>query len=77
MPDHDKYQNQLASQKFSAHDLRVINTKEQGTVLQLADGTIQGCNPAAEEILGLTAEQLIGRTCLDPPWQAIHEDGSP
>jgi PAS domain S-box-containing protein len=77
MPDHDQYQNQLASQKFSPQDLRVINTKEQGTVLQLADGTIQGCNPAAEEILGLTAEQLIGRTSLDPPWQAIHEDGSP
>jgi PAS domain S-box-containing protein len=77
MPDFDKCQNQLADEKFSPRDRSMINIKEQGTVLQLADGTIQGCNPAAEQILGLTAEQLIGRTSLDPPWQAIHEDGSP
>ena len=77
MPDFDQCQNQLADEKFSPRDRLMIKTKEQGTVLQLADGTIQGCNLAAEQILGLTAEQLIGRTSLDPPWQAIHEDGSP
>jgi PAS domain S-box-containing protein len=33
-------------------------------------------NPAAERILGLTLDQLTGRTSVDPRWQAIHEDGT-
>src|SRR5262249_47542781 len=28
-------------------------------------------------ILGLSAEQMMGRTPHDPRWRAIHEDGSP
>jgi diguanylate cyclase (GGDEF)-like protein/PAS domain S-box-containing protein len=49
----------------------------EGVVLQREDGGIVSCNPAAEEILGLTADQMIGRTSLDPRWHAIREDGSP
>ncbi|MCV3215526.1 PAS domain-containing protein, partial [Plectonema radiosum NIES-515] len=45
-------------------------------VLQLADGTIQAGNSACDRILGLTAEQLMGRTSVDDLWQWIHEDGS-
>ena len=33
-------------------------------------------NPAAERILGLTFDQMQGRTFMDPRWRAIHEDGS-
>jgi PAS domain S-box-containing protein len=51
--------------------------QERAMVLQLADGRIQACNPESERILGLTAEQLIGRNWLDAPWQAINVDGSP
>jgi eukaryotic-like serine/threonine-protein kinase len=42
-----------------------------------ADGTFRACNKSAERILGLTAEQMKGRTPLNPGWQAIREDGSP
>ncbi len=55
----------------------VINTLSEGIVLQTADGSIQACNTAAEAILGLTADQMMGRTSIDPRWRAIHEDGSP
>ncbi|MEP6988451.1 MAG: PAS domain S-box protein, partial [Chloroflexota bacterium] len=55
----------------------VINAMSEGVVLQGQDGTIQASNPAAELILGLTADQMMGRTSLDPLWRAIHEDGSP
>ena len=48
-----------------------------GIVFQLADGTIQSCNIDAEIILGYTAEQLIGTSIFSPPWQTIHENGSP
>lgn len=55
----------------------VIAALSEGIIMQMQDGTIQACNAAAERILGLTAEQLVGRTPIDPGWYAIHEDGSP
>jgi PAS domain S-box-containing protein len=45
-------------------------------LFQDAKGCIVACNPAAANILGLTASQLIGCTSLEPTWQTIHEDGS-
>ncbi|MBK8792210.1 MAG: PAS domain S-box protein [Holophaga sp.] len=52
-------------------------TMVQGVVYQNAQGEIISANPAAEEILGLTLDQMLGRTSLDPRWGCIHEDGSP
>jgi PAS domain-containing protein len=48
-----------------------------GTVLQSADAIIQACDAAAEQMFGYTAEQLIGASLFDLPWQNIHPDGSP
>ncbi len=47
-----------------------------GTILQLADGSIQGCNADAEIILGYSAEQMMVVNYFTPPWQTIHQDGS-
>jgi len=55
----------------------VINAMHEGLVMQLRNGEIVACNPAAEDILGLTADQMCGRTSVDPRWRAIHEDGTP
>ncbi|NPV87840.1 MAG: PAS domain S-box protein [Anaerolineae bacterium] len=54
----------------------LFETMTQGVVYQDEDGFIFSANPAAEEILGLTLEQMQGRTSFDPRWHAIHEDGS-
>ncbi len=54
-----------------------IAAGQEGMVLQLADGSIQGCNASAECVLGLTAEQMQEWTAIAPRWQSIHEDGSP
>jgi PAS domain S-box-containing protein len=48
-----------------------------GVVVQDGRGTIIEANPAACEILGLTPDEVRGRTSVDPRWHAIHEDGSP
>lgn len=48
----------------------------QGVTYQNAVGEIIAVNPAAERILGLTIEQMQGKTSIDPNWKAIHEDGS-
>ncbi|RPJ60340.1 MAG: PAS domain S-box protein, partial [Dehalococcoidia bacterium] len=47
-----------------------------GVIYQDAAGNIISANKAAEHILGLPHEQLIGRNALDPRWRYIHEDGS-
>jgi PAS domain S-box-containing protein len=54
----------------------LFETMVQGVVYQDADGYIISANHAAELILGLTLEQLLGRVSKDPRWKAIHEDGS-
>ena len=55
----------------------IVSKLAEGVVLQSADGQILTCNPAAERILGLSVDQLAGRSSLDPRWRAIHEDGAP
>ncbi len=54
----------------------VVAAMTEGIVVQGADGAIQNANASAQRILGLTADQISGRTSLDPRWRAIHEDGS-
>jgi len=54
----------------------LFKTMAQGVVYQDAEGQIISANPAAEKILGLTFDQMTGRTSMDPRWKAIHEDGS-
>lgn len=55
----------------------VVKSMYEGVVIQEADGSIVSCNASAERILGLSAEQIKGRTSVDPRWRTIHEDGSP
>ncbi|MBD2080747.1 PAS domain S-box protein [Leptolyngbya sp. FACHB-17] len=55
----------------------VIETAAEGIVFQHRDGRITTCNASAERILGLTADQMMGRSSLDLRWCAIYEDGSP
>jgi diguanylate cyclase (GGDEF)-like protein/PAS domain S-box-containing protein len=49
----------------------------EGIVVQTMDSTIIQANDAATRILGLSVDQMAGRTSLDPRWRSIHEDGSP
>ena len=54
----------------------LFETVPQGVVYQDAQGNITSANPAAQRILGLSLDQLMGLTSMDPRWQAVHEDGS-
>ena len=54
----------------------LFETMTQGVVYQNAEGIIIDANPAAEQILGLSLNQMQGKTSVDPRWKAIHEDGS-
>ncbi|MFO8021086.1 MAG: PAS domain S-box protein, partial [Perlabentimonas sp.] len=53
----------------------LFETMEQGVVYHDTEGAIISANPAAEKILGLTLNQLQGRTSIDPRWKAIKDNG--
>ncbi|MTV50178.1 PAS domain S-box protein [Heliobacillus mobilis] len=55
----------------------IVTAMAEGMVVQNRDGRIVRANRTAEQILGLTVEQMGGRTSIDHCWRAIHEDGSP
>lgn len=55
----------------------VVLAMTEGIVVHGPDGEIVTSNPSAERILGLTLDQMRGRTSLDPRWRCIREDGSP
>lgn len=54
----------------------MFETMPQGAVLYNASGGLVAANPAAQRILGRSLEELKGRTCDDPTWRAIREDGT-
>jgi PAS domain S-box-containing protein len=55
----------------------IYRAMADGLVLQDDTARILECNPAAERILGLTRDQIMGRTSLDPRWRIVRSDGSP
>jgi PAS domain S-box-containing protein len=75
------YNNELRQK--AEYDLRVseekyrnlFQTMAQGVVYQEKNGRITAANPAAERILGLTLDQMQGRTSIAPDWRAIREGG--
>lgn len=67
---------EIALKESSEKYQNLFETMTQGVVYHRADGAIISANPAALRILGLTLDQLQGKTSLDPDWRAIHLDGS-
>ena len=55
----------------------IIATMDEGLMIQRRDGRILSSNPAASRILGLSTDQLVGRSSHDPDWRAVRADGSP
>jgi two-component system, chemotaxis family, CheB/CheR fusion protein len=55
---------------------RLFETLSQGVIYHSADGKIISANPAAENILGLSQDQILGKTSMDPRWKMIKEDGT-
>lgn len=55
----------------------ILRDMSAGLVAQHPDGSIMFANQAALDILGLTEDQIMGKTSIDEDWYAVHEDGSP
>jgi PAS domain S-box-containing protein len=79
------YGSDITERKQTEEDLRVSEQRYRslfegvsgGVVSQDQNGVIIDANNVACELLGLTRDQMCGRTSFDPKWHAIKEDGSP
>ena len=56
---------------------RLIESIQAGIVIHGSDGAVIKSNTAAQTMLGLTHEQMLGKEVIDPAWTFLREDGSP
>ena len=54
----------------------LVENLSAGVVVHAADTSIVLSNPAASRLLGMNADQLQGRTAMDPAWHFRTADGS-
>ncbi|MBE9038428.1 PAS domain S-box protein [aff. Roholtiella sp. LEGE 12411] len=74
----ERKQMEEALQESEERYRSVVTAMQEGVVLLEADDCrIIACNTSAERILGLAADEIIGRTLEDSFLQALYEDGSP
>ena len=65
-----------ALQTSEANFRTLFETIPHGIVFHAVDGQITNANATAQRILGLTLNQLKGKTPIDPRWNARRIDGS-
>ncbi|HVL05807.1 MAG TPA: PAS domain S-box protein [Acidimicrobiales bacterium] len=73
----ERAESRAALTHSEAYYRALVGSLGEGLVVQDASGVIQMVNQAAHDMLGLTEDEMRGRTSIDPRWRAIHEDGSP
>lgn len=73
----ERRQAQALLQESEERYRSLIAALVEGIILQETTGVIRTYNAAAESILGLSAEQLMGLAAIDPRWCAVKEDGEP
>lgn len=54
----------------------LIENLPVGVIIHSPDTRILRCNPEAAGLLGMPAEQMLGRAALDPVWHFVREDGT-
>jgi len=54
----------------------LLRTISAGVIVHATDTRVLFSNPMAQELLGLSEEQLLGRSAIDPAWHFLREDGS-
>lgn len=65
----------LGASEENYHGL--VDNLNMGLVIHGADTAIVLSNPMAASLLGLSADQLQGKTAIDPRWCFLRADGSP
>ncbi|MBI9052395.1 MAG: PAS domain S-box protein [Bacteroidales bacterium] len=55
----------------------LVNNLDAGVVVHSTDTKILSNNPRASELLGLSQDQLMGKTAIDPYWKFVDENNNP
>jgi diguanylate cyclase (GGDEF)-like protein/PAS domain S-box-containing protein len=63
----------LSTQRYR----QLVDDLQVGVVIHSPTSEIILSNQLALDLLGLTLDQLLGKTSFDPSWDVIHADGSP
>nr|WP_319564759.1 EAL domain-containing protein [uncultured Rhodoferax sp.] len=73
-----KLKEQMAQlHSHEARYQRLVTDLQIGILIQLSNSEIVMSNPKALELLGLSEDQLLGKSSLDPDWNVIYPNGSP
>lgn len=64
-------ENNESAVKYEA----VLAALHEGIIIQDAEGLLISANKSAEELLGMTPDQMRGLTSMSPDWGTISEDG--
>ena len=71
-------QTDITEQVIARQRLRaLLDALPTGVVEADASGAIIDANPTALQVLGLTMEQLLGRSSVDERWRTVRDDLSP
>lgn len=73
----ERYRIQEALRESEERYRSVVTAMAEGISMYDADANLLTCNASAEKILGLTADQMAGRSLIDPSWRTVKEDHSP
>lgn len=71
----ERSQMEASLRESSLRMRSLLEALAEGMVVYDARGVAIDCNQAAETILGLTREEIIGLEDQDPTWGHFHEDG--
>jgi diguanylate cyclase (GGDEF)-like protein/PAS domain S-box-containing protein len=73
----ERKQAQHALHKSEVHQRMVLESLAEGVVVQDSDGRVLSANPSAEQLLGVSLEEMRGKRIDELPWRAIQADGMP
>jgi len=73
----DKKRTEEKIKMAESHHKAILDTMQEGMVIQDISGMLIACNPSAEKILGLPQDQILARSYIDTRWKVVREDGSP
>ena len=72
----ERNMNLSALRKSEKEYRSTLNDLRTGVVVHANDTRILLSNPEAGRILGLTHEQMTGKTAMDPAWRFVHGDST-
>jgi sigma-B regulation protein RsbU (phosphoserine phosphatase) len=72
----ERKRSEEALRKSEKRYRTLVSNLDTGVVLHASDTRILLANYRAQELLGLTEDQLLGKKDIDPAWHFLREDGT-